>query len=278
VEYPLDDLMTLSIKIQKASGNYFKKSTESMFSRQSRFADEETKKRLWDEENRRYALITNKYMTKIGVEILPIVQCLLAEIEVKLSLEDESIRTRINPILKNAKLTAEHPTNPLGVNELSSLLMSLRGHLSIGLIVKPVVFVGYRYNKEDEDIAESFVELMKLEGLNVVTAKTAKPIDVDDKVKEQISKCDGAIIIFTKAEELKDGTWATSAWLLDEKAFTLGKGKEVGLFFEECISDSQKKGLQGNLEHVEFNRNHLEQGILKAIPYLRDFRQKLLKH
>jgi hypothetical protein len=154
--------------------------------------------------------------------------------------------------------------------------MRLKGHLSVRNIARPAVFVGYRYAKEDEEIAEKFISLFELEGLGVVSGKTAKVEDVDDKVKGMINTCDGVIVIFTKAQELKEGGWATSLWLSDEKSFALGKSKQVGLFFEDCISQEQKKGIHGNLEYIEFSRDNLDKAFLEAIPYLRDFKQKIL--
>ena len=171
-----------------------------------------------------------------------------------------------------------HPTNPLGYNEIASLLIDLRGYLSVGMIMKPTVFVGFRYAKEDQEVVRTFMELLALEGFEILSGKTAKAEDVDEKVKGLISSCDGTIVIFTKSQELKEGGWSTSVWLSDEKAFAMGKGQEVGLFFEDCISKESRKGIHGDLEYIEFDRENMQEAFLEAIPYLRDFKQKILKY
>ncbi len=173
----------------------------------------------------------------------------------------------------------------VGINPLASLEKykeaSKKGGEVLAVIrqiseSKPQIFVGYRYTDEDEEIAAAFMELLELEGFKCITAKTSKAEDVNEKVKKIIARCDGAAIIFTKEKELKDGGWTTSAWLKDEKAYALGVKKPVLLFFEKDISDSEKKGIHGDLEYIEFERERLHDAILKAIPYVRDFYEKII--
>ena len=142
---------------------------------------------------------------------------------------------------------------------------------------RPRIFIGYRYVKEDEIVAKKLISLFELEGFECITGRTAKARDIDEKVKKAIEESDGVIVIFTKDKELRNGGWTTSTWLSDEKAYALGAGKPILLFFDECISADQKKGLQGDLEYIEFNREKLDDAILKAIPYLRDFYKRLLE-
>ena len=70
-------------------------------------------------------------MGRAGIEVLPKIQSTLAEIDVLLDQEDESIANHVRPILDQTQRWALHPTNPLGYNELSSLLMRLKGQLTI---------------------------------------------------------------------------------------------------------------------------------------------------
>jgi hypothetical protein len=273
MNYPIQGLLDYSIRIQEMLGDYHTKTSASLFMKHS---PDKTREEEWEEQNLRYDRISSEFMKEAGTKILPHVQSLLAEIEARLTGEEKTFADRISPILENAKQFATHPTNPLGYNELASLLVSLRGHLLVGKVVKPTVFVGFRYVKEDQEIVRAFIDLLILEGFDVRSGKTAKAEDIDDKVKSLISSCEGTIVIFTKTKELKDGGWSTSIWLSDEKAFALGKSQEVGLFFEDCISEENRAGIQGNLEYIEFNRNTLQNAILEAIPYLRDFKQKIL--
>lgn len=172
----------------------------------------------------------------------------------------------INPLVslekyKNAALIGREALNTI--------------HKIIG--IKPRIFIGYKYTKEDETIAKKLMTLFEYEGFECVTGRTAKAEDVDEKVKKLIKSSDGTIIIFTKEKELKNGGWTTSTWLSDEKSYALGAGKPVLLFFEECISADQRKGIQGDLEYIEFNREKLDDAILRAIPYLRDFYKQVIE-
>jgi len=264
MDYPLDKLKEIARKIQDLLGEY----RERSYSLDSRIP--------WEEAIKNSKQASDNFMRKIGTEVLPQVQRCLGEIEALLGTEDRAIAEQIIPILKDAQKWASHPVNPLVYAELSSILMRLAGHLSVRPIIRPLVFVGYRYAPEDEKIAEKFIKLFQLEGLNCISGKTAKAEDVDDKIKTLIAQSEGVIVIFTKEKELKEGGWTTSGWLTDEKAYAMGRDRPVILFFEDCISSAERKGIQGQLEYIEFRRDNLGETLLEAIPYLRDFRQRIL--
>jgi hypothetical protein len=104
-------------------------------------------------------------------------------------------------------------------------------------------------------------------------------VDVDEKVKALIDESDGVIIIFTRDRKLEGGNWTSSGWLKDEKAFAMGRNKPILLFFDDYINGEERNGIHGDLEYVVFKRECLDDSFLKAIPYLRDFRQRMLdKH
>lgn len=181
------------------------------------------------------------------------------------------------PTLEELKTSSTFIVNRLGYMELSTKLMSLAGQLSVRVIATPKVFVGYSYTPDDETIAKKFIELFSLEHFNPIDAKTAKATDVDEKVKGLIKESEGVIIIFTRDQELKGGKWTTKPWLKDEKAYSIGIPKQVLLFYEDSIAESEREGIQGDLEYVVFRRDCLDDAFLKAIPYLRDFRQRILE-
>jgi hypothetical protein len=266
MNYPIDQLEELARRIQILLGEYHKRAYSSLF------ATAPFKQRI-----PMYMEASNRLMTKAGTELLPSMQKVLAEVEALLDAEDKAIIERIRPILLKAQRFASNPTNPLGYAELSSLLMRLAGHLSVRVVARPTIFVGYRYTKEDKILATNFAKLFELEGFLCISGKTAQARDFDDKVKELIAQSEGVIVILTKEKELKEGGWATARWLTDEKAYAMGRDKPVLLFFEDCIAQSERKGIHGELEYVEFNREDLDEAFLKAIPYLRDFRQRVLE-
>lgn len=137
--------------------------------------------------------------------------------------------------------------------------------------------MAYRFIPEDEGIANTIKKLLELEGFVCVDAQTAKAEDVSDKVKKEIENSDGVVVIFTKVKQLSNGKWTTSSWLNDEKAFALGKNKPILLFFEDCIDPDERKGIHGELEYLPFNRDKMDEFILRAIPYIRDFYKKVLE-
>ena len=145
-------------------------------------------------------------------------------------------------------------------------------------MARPTIFVGYRFTPEDEGLANKFIELFNAEGFHCISGKTARHEDVDEKVKQIIEQqAEGVVIIFTKEQELTKGGWTTSPWLIDEKAFAMGKNKPVLLFFEDCIAHTQRKGIHGDLEYITFNRVSLVDAFPKAISYLQNFRQHIFE-
>ena len=266
MNYPLNQLEDLARRIQNLLGEYHNEGLRAL--------DFDIP---WEERSRMSMEASNNFMKKAGTEVLPHAQRVLAEVEALLHAEDKAIAERIRPVLSEAQQWARHPTNPLGYAELSSLIMRLAGHLSVRVVARPTVFVGYRYTPEDEILANKFIELLRLEDFNPISGKTAKAEDVDDKIKKMIDQIEGVINIFTREKELKEKDWTTSTWLIDEKAYAIGRGKPVILFFEDCIAQTERKGIHGELEYIEFNREHLDEAFLKAIPYLRDFRQHVLE-
>jgi len=271
LNYPLEDLQKLALALQAILSEY--RIGYPMPTR--RGETEEERKRIWIEEGIESQKFTKEKMAKAN-EMLPYINEALAKIEALLESENPEFASRILSVIEDCKKETFYLVNFFSVGELSSNLMRLKGHLTIRAIARPTIFVGYRYTPEDELLADKFIKLLFLEGFNPTSAKTARAEDIDDKVKKMIELSDGVTIIFTREEELQKGGYTTSTWLSDEKSYALGKDKKVTLFFEDMIAPSQRKGIQGDLEYIEFNRDHLENCILEAIPYLRDFRQRII--
>jgi hypothetical protein len=136
---------------------------------------------------------TNKLLNTAGVEILPQIGVVLAQIEAKLTEEDISVIERIQPIINEARDLSNNPVNTFGYADLSGKLTALVGQLSVRIIITPRVFVGHRYTPEDEKVTTKFMELFRLEELDHISGKSAKPMDMDDKVKAIINESDVVI-------------------------------------------------------------------------------------
>lgn len=85
--YPLKEPIRLSMQIQESLGNYHTESSLSIFARHS---PDKTREQEWDERNIKYEQITGKFMKEAGTNLLPQVQCVLAEIDAMLEKEEPS--------------------------------------------------------------------------------------------------------------------------------------------------------------------------------------------
>lgn len=70
--------------------------------------------------------------------------------------------------MEEIKRLATFPTNPLGCQDLSAKVATLAGFLSARIMIEPIVFVGHGFDPGDKKIAEKFMKLFELEGLNVL--------------------------------------------------------------------------------------------------------------
>src|SRR5437879_1584126 len=123
MNYPTDRLEKLAIEIQQLLSEYHKNDVKT-YSFTVPF-EERAGKSIENSAN---------FMGKAGTVILPQVQKVLAEIKLLLEREDSIFKEKIISILNDIEHYSTHPTNPLGYNELSSLLMKLSGYLTVGII------------------------------------------------------------------------------------------------------------------------------------------------
>ena len=137
--YPLKKLKELSVRIQELVGDY---QNETIADIMPRRRPEKTREDAFEETSRGLMETSRRFMSKAGIEILPEIQSVLAEIEVLVDSEDESIANRIRPILNEGQRLAMHPVNPFCYEELCAILMRLRGQLGTRVVIRPIVFVG----------------------------------------------------------------------------------------------------------------------------------------
>lgn len=232
-------------------------------------------------ENRSQILFeaSKDFMNKVGVELLPTINRILGEVEALLSAEDKAVVERILPILTEARKLAQDPVNQLVYSELSAQLSRLRSHLSAGMVIQPRVFVGHGFSEKDRKVAEKFIQLFKFEGFNCITGEPAKAMNIGEKVTRLIDESDGVIIIFHPDKKI-EGTeyWTTSPWLINELSFAMGRNKQYLIFYDDSIdSDQRRKGIQADYEYVHFNSECLDDSFLEAIPYLRDFKERIIR-
>ena len=92
----------------------------------------------------------------------------------------------------------------------------------------------------------------------VVTGEKPRADRISEKVKRLIDGQYLFIGVFTQREKIaRRKEWTTSAWLIDEKAYAVGKGKKLILLKEDGVESIG--GIQGDYQFVEFSRDRLHE-------------------
>lgn len=125
-------------------------------------------------------------------------------------------------------------------------------------------FVGHSFMDADLHIAESFIRVLEAVGITVATGEKPSAGQISEKVKRRIEKQDIFVGIFTRRERLANkNAWTTSAWVIDEKAYALGKNKKLILLMEDGVDSIG--GIQGDYEYIQFSRKNLQDAILHVL-------------
>jgi len=121
----------------------------------------------------------------------------------------------------------------------------------------PTAFVGHSFVQEDQVVINCIIETLKSLGIRVVTGQKPKADKISEKVKRLIEGQYLYVGIFTKREKIaQKKEWTTSLWVVDEKAYALGKGRKLILLKEQGVGSIG--GIQGDYEFIEFSREALE--------------------
>jgi hypothetical protein len=97
-----------------------------------------------------------------------------------------------------------------------------------------------------------------------VTGEKPRADTVSEKVKGLIEDQYLFVGIFTRRDKIaKKNEWTTSNWVIDEKAYALGKGKKLILFREKGVASIG--GIQGDYEYIDFSRDNLEGAIIRLL-------------
>jgi hypothetical protein len=130
------------------------------------------------------------------------------------------------------------------------------------------VFIGQSFHTDDAVINSSVAQLLEAYGLTVLTGERPKAESVSKKVRERIEKSEYFVGIFTRRERLRGrAEWATSAWVIDEKAYALANRKKLILLRETGVQSIG--GIQGDYEYVEFTREGIPDLLIKLVAVIR---------
>ena len=127
-----------------------------------------------------------------------------------------------------------------------------------------MVFVGKSFADADAPVSDSIESLLRALGVIVVTGEKPKADSVSKKVKQRIDRCDVFLGVFTRKDKLEGkDEWATSPWVVDEKAYALARNLKLVLVREEGVASIG--GLQGDYEYLLFDRTKLERLMISLV-------------
>jgi hypothetical protein len=103
-------------------------------------------------------------------------------------------------------------------------------------------------SEADVPLVDSVIGLFEGLGIQVATGERPRASSVSEKIKAKIEAQHIFVGIFTKRDKLSGKSeWATSPWLIDEKAYAVGQGKSLILLGERGVSSLG--GIQGDYEY-----------------------------
>ncbi len=125
-------------------------------------------------------------------------------------------------------------------------------------------FVGQSFLSSDFIVNECVKQGLETIGIKVITGEKPKADTISAKIKNSIDDADFFVGIFTKRDKIaRKNEWTTSLWVIDEKAYAVGKGKKLILFKENGVNTIG--GIQGDYEYLEFSRDRLQEMLVKLL-------------
>jgi hypothetical protein len=160
--------------------------------------------------------------------------------------------TEINDILQRFTLDFIIPLKRLRSN--GGILIASN---NFAKAFEKTIFVGHSFSPSDQIIIDPILNFLRGLGFVVVTGEKPKADRISEKIKTLIDRQYCFLGIFTCRDKIaRRQEWTTSSWVLDEKAFAVGKGKKLVLLKE--IGVGSIGGIQGDYEYIEFDRQKLE--------------------
>jgi hypothetical protein len=125
------------------------------------------------------------------------------------------------------------------------------------------VFVGQSFAPRDKVVNDCVLDTLGMLGVPSVTGDKPKADSIAVKVKNLIEEHPVFCGVFTRRDKIaRKPEWTTSSWVIDEKAYALGRQKKLILLKEEGVGSIG--GIQGDYEYIEFSRTALHDLILKV--------------
>jgi hypothetical protein len=128
------------------------------------------------------------------------------------------------------------------------------------------VFVSHRF--AEEEYVTGLCKLLRQHGFEPVTGKSANTY-VSKAVLDRIRESEFFLCLMTPDQPKEDGTFTTSAWLLEEKGAALAFGKPLVLMVDHDVSDYG--GLQGDWQRIGFGPKGFMNAAFEAVDQLKSY-------
>ena len=168
-----------------------------------------------------------------------------------------------------ASTSAETVSVPMEIlRDIQEQLESLKAHQQEKPPdVRPkTVFLSYRFS--ESEYVDGLRALLEQEGFSVTTGQDASTF-ISQAILDRIKSCEFFVCLMTQADEKKDGTFATSPWLLEEKGAALAMGKRIVLMVEDGVNDIG--GLQGDWQRIHFTAKSFTIAAIRAVNQLKSY-------
>ncbi|MGA3167250.1 MAG: hypothetical protein ABSF14_14175 [Terriglobia bacterium] len=145
---------------------------------------------------------------------------------------------------------------PLKRPRVAPLAPAPASPLAVAGMFAPTCFVGHSFAEADKPVNDAIVACLESLGMKVVTGGKPKAESISEKVKREIDDQAIFVGVFTRRDKIaRKAEWTTSLWVIDEKAYAIGRRKKLILLKEVGVGSIG--GIQGDYEFLEFTRDNL---------------------
>ena len=113
---------------------------------------------------------------------------------------------------------------------------------------KPSVFIAYSFDARDEWIKYCVPPLLRSYGCRVLSGENYPAQEINIAVTDDIARSNLLVAFLTRKQQLANGEWVPSEWVLQEIGFARGKGIPVVLIRERGVYTNI--GIAGNIQVI----------------------------
>jgi hypothetical protein len=131
---------------------------------------------------------------------------------------------------------------------------------------KRLAFVGHSFAEADASIVIAAKRTIRTTGYSITTGEAAEASRISKKITRRIDASHLFVALLTRRHEIGDGSWTTSPWVIEEKAYSFGNSilRPIVLLVEHGIAiPDETGGLHGDLEYIAFERDRFDLARLK---------------